>query len=227
MWHIFGKAGEEILPQIRISCVSLHSSRFLIANSVSLGRQQSRRAAFQGEEEQPRTKPNAEPEIPEKSRKKTSRKGGRHSDLSSRPATLQKYIPLIALWRKPCLFLVPLAGWRDHPLVWDLFVSFFFFSSLEHNARDVKNSSCHSVLFSSKTPPPLRWCYLRPTVGDTRGWGVGTTSPLTFIQNSPPPPARTSLSCNFVQTHCRIHHLPSNKGKKKELNPNNNPSPCV
>lgn len=48
MWHIFSKAGEEILPQIRISCVSLHTCRFLIANNVSLGRQQSRRAAFQG-----------------------------------------------------------------------------------------------------------------------------------------------------------------------------------
>lgn len=188
MCHIFSKDGEEILPQIRISCVTAESPS-------GIPRPPSR-----DEEAQPRTKPNAEPEIPEKSRKKTSRKGGRHSDLSSRPATLQKYIPLIALWRKPCLFLVPLAGWRDHPLVRDFFVSFFFFSSLEHNARDVKNSSCHSVLFSSKTPPPLRWCYLRPTVGDTRGWGVGTTSPLTFIQNSSP----HQPGCHFPAISCKL-----------------------
>lgn len=85
MCHIFSKDGEEILPQIRISCVTAESPS-------GIPRPPSR-----DEEAQPRTKPNAEPEIPEKSRKKTSRKGGRDSDLSSRPATLQKYIPLIAL----------------------------------------------------------------------------------------------------------------------------------
>lgn len=81
---------------------------------------------------------------------------------------LQKYIPFMALWRKSCSFMESLAGWRNHSLVQDIF---FLHTSpatlkiaLATPLWKKKIEQKDVFLFSSKTPPSLRWCYFRATL---------------------------------------------------------------